>query len=108
MIEGAEAFVDQLITWRELGFNGCFHRPDHRRYCALPAWAQATLEQHRVDPRPHLYSEQQLEAAETHDPLWNAAQRQLLREGVMHNYLRMLWGKRSWSGRPRHARRCGS
>ena len=60
------------------------------------AWveAQASLEQHRVDPRPYLYSEQQLQAAETHDPLWNAAQRQLLREGMIHNYLRMLWGKK--------------
>ncbi len=42
---------------------------------------------------------------ETHDPLWNAAQRQLVREGRIHNYLRMLWGKKilEWTPNPRDA-----
>ena len=101
----AEAFVDQLITWRELGCNGCAFRPDFHRYDALPAWARATLEEHAGDPRPILYTLQEFEQAATHDLLWNAAQRQLLREGKMHNYLRMLWGKKilEWSRHPREA-----
>jgi deoxyribodipyrimidine photo-lyase len=91
---GAEAFLDQLVTWRELGFNMISREPDFARYESLPPWARATLEEHEGDPRPHLYSLQELREARTHDSLWNAAQRQLLEEGVIHNYLRMLWGKK--------------
>lgn len=105
MSPAAEAFLDQLVTWRELGYNGCAFRADFHRYDALPAWARKTLDDHAGDPRPTLYSLQELEQARTHDPLWNAAQRQLLREGRMHNYLRMLWGKKilEWSRHPRQA-----
>lgn len=105
MGRSAEAFLDQLITWRELGFNMCRLRDDYDRYDSLPGWAQETLKAHEMDERPYTYSLQELEAARTHDPLWNAAQRQLLREGIIHNYLRMLWGKKilQWSHTPRQA-----
>ena len=105
MSEAAEAFLDQLITWRELGYNLCSHRADYDRYDSLPDWARRTLEKHAGDPRPHLYSVEELEAARTHDPLWNAAMNQLKREGWFHNYLRMLWGKKilEWSATPRDA-----
>lgn len=101
----AEAFLDQLITWRELGYLFCFKRDDYDRFEGLPDWAQATLEAHSQDPRPYLYTLRQLETAQTHDPLWNAAQMQLVREGRLHNYLRMLWGKQilHWSESPRQA-----
>lgn len=101
----AEGFLDQLLTWRELGFNMSFHRPDFDRYESLPMWAQRTLGEHEADVRDPLYTPAQLEAAATHDPLWNAAQRQLVREGTIHNYLRMLWGKKilEWSESPRAA-----
>jgi deoxyribodipyrimidine photo-lyase len=100
-----EAFLDQIVTWRELGYGFCFHRRDFDRYSALPAWARATLEKHARDPRPHRYSRRELERAETGDAIWNAAQRQLLVEGRIHNYLRMLWGKKilEWSASPRAA-----
>jgi deoxyribodipyrimidine photo-lyase len=100
-----EAFLDQIITWRELGYGFCFHRADHDTYGALPDWARATLAKHATDPRPHRYSLAELEAAETYDPIWNAAQRQLVAEGIIHNYLRMLWGKKilEWSATPRAA-----
>ena len=103
---GPEAFLDQLVTWRELAFNTCWHRPDdYDKYGSLPAWALETLSAHRRDPRPATYSVAQLERAETHDELWNAAQRQLRREGWFHNYLRMLWGKKilEWSRSPQDA-----
>lgn len=99
----AEGFVDQLVTWRELGFNMCFHRPgDYDRYDSLPAWARKTLADHADDPRRPQYTRAQLAAADTHDQLWNAAQRQLAADGVIHNYLRMLWGKKilEWSPTP--------
>ena len=105
MSEAAEAFLDQLVTWRELGYNVCAHRADYGRYESLPEWARRTLEKHERDPRPHVYSVEALEAASTHDPLWNAAMNQLKREGWFHNYLRMLWGKKilEWSATPREA-----
>jgi len=107
MSEPAEAFLDQLVTWRELGFNMAANRSDHREYDSLPDWARKTLDAHASDARPYLYSVEQLETAATHDELWNAAQRQLRREGVIHNYLRMLWGKKilEWTATPRDAAR---
>jgi deoxyribodipyrimidine photo-lyase len=101
----AEAFLDQLVTWRELGFVTCAHRPDPTAYGSLPPWARATLDRHARDRRPVVYGRAALEAGETGDPLWNAAQRQLLREGRIHNYLRMLWGKKilEWTPAPDEA-----
>jgi deoxyribodipyrimidine photo-lyase len=101
----AEAFADQLVTWRELGFNFVSRREDGEQYDSLPPWALATLAKHAGDPRPHLYTPDQLEMAETHDPLWNAAQAELLRDGRIHTYLRMLWGKKilEWSPSPQQA-----
>lgn len=103
----AEAFLDELVTWRELGFNMAALRSDHREYDSLPDWARKTLAEHASDPRPYLYSFEQLDGASTHDELWNAAQRQLRREGVIQNYLRMLWGKKilKWTANPREAAR---
>ncbi|MCA9520592.1 MAG: deoxyribodipyrimidine photolyase [Myxococcales bacterium] len=103
---GVEAFLDQLLTWRELGLNYSAGRPiGPPRLADLPEWAIRTLEQHRDDPRPSCYSPDQFDAAATHDELWNAAQRQLRREGTIQNYLRMLWGKKilEWSATPEQA-----
>jgi deoxyribodipyrimidine photo-lyase len=73
----------------------------------LPEWAKATLAKHAGDPRTHLYRLDEFEAGETHDELWNAAHRQLVATGRIHNYLRMLWGKKvlEWSRTPAEAYR---
>lgn len=89
-----ESFLDELITWREVGYHFAFHRPDYAEYTSLPKWALATLEEHKSDPRPKIYSLEELELSKTDDALWNAAQNQLRRDGIIHNYLRMLWGKK--------------
>jgi len=101
----AEEFLDQLVTWRELGFNSCTRCSEYDRYDSLPGWARETLERHVRDKREHCYSLADFAAARTMDPLWNAAQRQLISEGRIHNYLRMLWGKKilEWSPSPRRA-----
>jgi deoxyribodipyrimidine photo-lyase len=91
--EAIEAFVDQVTTWRELAFNWCHHTPRFDQLDALPAWIQKTMAEHAGDVRPVTYDLATLERAETHDALWNAAQRQLVTQGVIHNYARMLWGK---------------
>jgi len=105
MSPGAESFLDELITWRELGYNMCHMRDDYDQYDSLPEWARTTLEEHANDEREAIYSLEKFEKAETHDELWNAAQRQLVREGRIHNYLRMLWGKKvlHWSESPQQA-----
>jgi deoxyribodipyrimidine photo-lyase len=105
MSPAAEKFLDEAITWREVGYNMASHREDFERFESLPDWARATLAKHEKDPRPHLYTPGQFEAGGTEDELWNAAQGQLVAEGRIHNYLRMLWGKKvlHWSRTPREA-----
>ena len=101
----AESFLDEFVTWRELGFNFTSKRNDYDRFESLPQWSQDTLEQHASDPRPRLYTMAELERAATHDALWNAAETQLVQDGKIHNYLRMLWGKKilEWTASPREA-----
>jgi len=96
----SEAFLDQIITWRELGYVFTHHNIDtYDKPSSLPNWVHKTIEEHKEDPRPTLYSLEELALSKTHDPIWNAAQTQLRTEGVIHNYLRMLWGKKvyEWS-----------
>jgi deoxyribodipyrimidine photo-lyase len=101
----AEGFLDELVTWREVGYNMSAVRPDYDQYTSLPDWAARTLQAHAGDEREHLYGLDAFDEARTHDPLWNAAQRQLVTEGRIHNYLRMLWGKKilQWAASPREA-----
>lgn len=101
----AEAFLDQFVTWRELGFNMATYRDDYDRYDSLPEWAKATLAKHARDERSFVYTLKDFAGARTHDPLWNAAQRELVSEARMHNYMRMLWGKKilDWSRTPQEA-----
>jgi deoxyribodipyrimidine photo-lyase len=105
MSAAAEGFLDQVITWRELGYQAAARVPDNGSYGALPAWAQATLHDHEDDPREYTYTLDQFDAAATHDEIWNAAQRQLRVDGTIHNYLRMLWGKKilEWSRSAQYA-----
>jgi deoxyribodipyrimidine photo-lyase len=105
MSENAESFLDELVTWRELGFKMAWQCSDYDSYDSLPKWAVQTLEDHSSDPRPHLYNLPEFEEAQTHDELWNAAQRQLVLEGGIQNYLRMLWGKKilEWTRSPKEA-----
>jgi deoxyribodipyrimidine photo-lyase len=105
MTASAESFLDELVTWREIGFNMCVRNPNtYDRYESLPEWARQTLADHASDPRPG-FTLETLEEADTPDELWNAAQRQLQRDGVIQNYLRMLWGKKilEWSATPQDA-----
>jgi deoxyribodipyrimidine photo-lyase len=103
------SFLDEALTWRDVGFN--WHRERRRDAAgletALPSWALATLGAHAKDARPYLYTPEQLAAGLTHDPLWNAAQKELVATGSIHNYLRMLWGKKvlEWSPSPAEAYR---
>jgi deoxyribodipyrimidine photo-lyase len=94
-----EAFLEQVIVRRELAVNFVRFNPSYDSFECLEPWAQRSLAEHARDPRSVLYNEEQLEQAGTHDPLWNAAQKQMVLSGWMHNYLRMYWAKKilEWS-----------
>ncbi|MCX7624931.1 MAG: deoxyribodipyrimidine photo-lyase [Candidatus Sumerlaeaceae bacterium] len=100
-----EAFLEELIIRRELAINFVFYNPNYDLFEGLPHWAQQTLENHIKDPRPYCYSLETFERAETHDPVWNACQLELVHCGTMHNYMRMYWGKKilEWTSRPERA-----
>lgn len=107
MSASAEGFLDQILTWRELGYANAAREGAWDRWEDLPGWARKTLREHEDDPREHVYSLEEFETASTHDEIWNAAQRELRRDGKIHNYLRMLWGKKilEWTPTPRDALR---
>jgi len=100
-------FLDEALTWRDVGFQWHWSRraDSASLETALPAWALATLGAHAGDARAYTYSPEEWEAGATHDPLWNAAQKELVATGTIHNYLRMLWGKKvlEWSRTPAEA-----
>lgn len=102
---GREAFLEELIVRRELSMNFARYNARCDAYEGLPAWCRTTLGAHANDPREHVYSRAQFEAARTHDPYWNAAQREMARTGRMHGYMRMYWGKKilEWSASPQEA-----
>lgn len=97
--ESKDAYLEELIVRRELSYNMTHFNANYDSLTALPAWVHKTMREHAGDERQYLYSLEQLEAGETHDELWNAAQHEMVRTGEMHNYVRMLWGKNviAWS-----------
>jgi deoxyribodipyrimidine photo-lyase len=103
--QSKKAFLEELIVRRELADNFCFYNPCYDRVDGFPSWARATLDRHRRDPRDYLYTLEQFEQARTHDDLWNAAQREMVRTGKMHGYLRMYWAKKilEWTPSPEEA-----
>ena len=101
----ADEFLEQLIVRRELAFNFARYGPPPEKISSLPDWVQATLGKHATDRRDPLYTREQFDSAATHDELWNACQRELLRDGIIHGYYRMYWGKKiiEWSPTPQDA-----
>ncbi len=100
-----DAFLEQLIVRRELAVNFVRFNSRYDRLDGCEPWARETLDRHRSDPRTPRYSRRELEAADTHDELWNAAQRQMVATGWMHGYVRMYWAKKilEWSASPERA-----
>ncbi len=105
--DNVESFVEELVVRRELSMNFVFYNKDYDSYSNLPDWARKTLAEHKGDERDYIYTRKQLEDAETHDEYWNAAMKEMVHTGYMHNYMRMYWGKKilEWSNTPEHAYR---
>jgi len=98
-------YLDELIVRRELSDNYCFYNPDYDNFQGLPEWAKTSLNTHRKDERDYIYSLEEFETAKTHDPLWNAAQMEMVITGKMHGYMRMYWAKKilEWTKSPENA-----
>ena len=103
--EAVEAYLEELIVRRELSLNFVYFNKDYDAFRCLPNWATQSLRLHEKDDRPTRYTAGELESARTHDPYWNAAQRELTLTGKMHNYMRMYWGKKilEWRAKPADA-----
>jgi deoxyribodipyrimidine photo-lyase len=89
-----DSYFNELIAWRELAVNFVRYTPNYDTHECAENWAKTTIAEHARDEREHLYTLNQLEAAQTYDELWNAAQLQMVHHGWMHNYLRMYWAKK--------------
>ncbi|MFO7772457.1 MAG: deoxyribodipyrimidine photo-lyase [Dehalococcoidia bacterium] len=102
---GRDAFLEELIVRRELSMNFAHYNRHYDSFAGLPDWAKSTLRKRETDPREYLYTLEQLEKARTHDPYWNAAQREMVITGKMHGYMRMYWGKKilEWTANPEEA-----
>ncbi len=100
-----DAFLEELIVRKELSDNYCFYNKNYDNFKGLPEWSKKTLNKHREDKREYSYSLKDFENAETHDDLWNAAQREMVNKGKMHGYMRMYWAKKilEWTKRPEEA-----
>jgi len=103
--KGRDAYLEELIVRRELAINFVHYNHKYLSFASLPGWAQATLRFHQKDKREYVYSLEELEGSETHDPYWNAAQMEMVLTGKMHGYMRMYWGKKilEWNKSPRRA-----
>lgn len=103
--ESVDSFMNEIMVQRELTINFALRNPDFDRYEGLPEWGRKSLAKHAGDPRPVLYDRGTMERGETGDPLWNAAQRQMVAEGYMPNRLRMYWAKQAllWTATPEEA-----
>jgi len=102
---GKDAYLEELIVRRELSMNFVFYNQFYHDFQGLPDWAKKTLNKHAEDERDYLYSIDELDRAETHDPYWNAAQQEMVHRGKMHGYMRMYWGKKiiEWVSNPKEA-----
>ncbi len=100
--EDKNTFLEEMIIRRELADNFCEYENNYDFFEGFHPWAQKTLNEHRNDEREYVYAPQQFEEAKTHDPLWNAAQNQMVHLGKMHGYMRMYWAKKilEWTPNP--------
>lgn len=103
--EDRDAFLEELIVRRELSDNYVYYTNGYDTFEGAHAWAKETLNQHRSDPREYTYTYAEFAESRTHDPLWNAMQRQLVLEGKMHGWCRMYWAKKilEWTKSPEEA-----
>ncbi|MCA9364664.1 MAG: deoxyribodipyrimidine photo-lyase [Candidatus Moranbacteria bacterium] len=102
---GKDAFLEEIIVRRELSDNFCFYNKNYDSTKGFANWAKETLKKHEKDKREYTYTQEECEKAQTHDYLWNAAQKEMVKKGKMHGYMRMYWAKKilEWTKTPQEA-----
>jgi deoxyribodipyrimidine photo-lyase len=105
--ESVDSFLEESIVRRELSDNFCFYNKNYDSFAGFANWAQQTLNDHKKDKRPFIYTQDELEHFKTHDHLWNACQLEMVRKGKMHGFMRMYWAKKilEWTESPEEALR---
>jgi len=100
-----DSFVEEAVIRRELADNFCYYNKNYDSLDSCYDWAKDTLRVHSSDPRSVVYTRDELEKAQSHDDLWNAAQLQMVTTGKMHGFLRMYWAKKilEWTSSPAEA-----
>jgi deoxyribodipyrimidine photo-lyase len=93
-MQDPSSFLEELMVRRELADNFCYYNSYYDSFNGFPNWAKETLREHQKDRREYIYTLKEMEAAQTHDDLWNAAQMEMIHKGKMHGYLRMYWAKK--------------
>jgi deoxyribodipyrimidine photo-lyase len=98
--DAVDSFLEELVVRRELADNFCLHNPHYDSVLGAPGWARESLALHATDAREFEYTLAEMERSETHDELWNAAQKELAHLGTMHGFMRMYWAKKilEWTG----------
>ena len=107
--KSVDAYLEELIVRRELSDNFCLYNKNYDSFEGFHDWARATLNEHREDKREYIYTLEEFEKSNTHDPLWNAAQSEVVKTGKMHGYMRMYWAKKilEWTPSPEDALKIG-
>ena len=100
-----ETFLEEIIVRKELADNFCLYNKNYKSLSGTPNWARQSLIKHAYDFRKYIYTKGELEQAKTHDKLWNSTQRQLIKDGYIHGYVRMYWAKKllEWTNTPQEA-----
>ncbi len=101
--ESFDGYVEQLLVRRELAFNYVTYQKGYDQFETMTEpWAYQTMKAHENDQRDYLYTKEDYLLFQTHDPYFNAAMKEMVLTGYMHNYMRMYWAKKIMEWSPNH------
>ena len=89
--KGAEKFLDEMLVFREHAQHHVHDTNTPEDWSNIPGWAISSWNDR--DPEVSELSPIELERGRSGDRLWDSAQTGLVRQGTMHNNVRMTWGK---------------
>jgi deoxyribodipyrimidine photo-lyase len=98
--EHSHKFIEELIIRRELSYNFIYYNDGYDDFNSMTyEWAYQTMNAHKMDPKEYIYTKDDYINFNTHDPYFNAAMKEMVLLGKMHNYMRMYWAKKviEWS-----------
>lgn len=98
-----DAYIEQLFVRRELAFNYVIYNKHYDDFNHITEpWAYETMKVHENDERQYIYQASDYVSFNTHDPYFNAAMKEMVLTGFMHNYMRMYWAKKIIEWSPTH------